>query len=565
MLKMIYTLPDYLEDKNIYVWNVKRNSMVVFAMLAFRGIRITGFVTANKKYVGETFFNRPVCYAGDIEKDKSAILVIANGCLREEISPKLHVFYCDELWRMNADLKRNPVVIYGAGGEAANLYACLRNNHILVKAFCVTDKKTDTYMNVPLISLDELSADKEYAVIISPKSEAYRREIQYSLEQKGIENIYIDEFMAEDDLAYGTFVQSIDKAIQEKRKIYIYTKEVDENAKLITKTLKLYQVEVEGYLYRDPCADDRIKDVWELAYLDSASVFVIVSETDRFQLQDACELLEEIGLSLGKFNYTGIRLASYEYKNRPLQVTDSLLGYSECGKKVGFHVYGKESSNDIKIVILGGSTSNDGIFRGTCWPRMLYQQMQDHGYSVSIYNGAHCGNKVIEELLRLLRDGYVLKPDFVISMSGVNDSGGSPVKNRFYLEHMRIREEQNLGREYFRGLEVQEQSFEFWMRMERVMKAVSEIYGAKFLCYLQPMKFGKTDMSLFEESVFTDEKRDVHSFREMSSQNEFYRNLIHIFDNEDDMFIDACHYTEKAKRVLADIVYRDLVEEIERK
>lgn len=47
-----------------------------------------------------------------------------------------------------------------------------------------------------------------------------------------------------------------------------------------------------------------------------------------------------------------------------------------------------------------------------------------------------------------------------------------------------------------------------------MIKAVTEAYGAEYLCYLQPMKFGKTDMSLIEECVYHDEKRDGYSFRE---------------------------------------------------
>ena len=91
------------------------------------------------------------------------------------------------------------------------------------------------------------------------------------------------------------------------------------------------------------------------------------------------------------------------------------------------------------------------------------------------------------------------------------------------------------------------------------MKAVAETYGAEFLCYLQPMKFGKPDMSLLEECIHHDEKRDGYTFRERSSRNDFYKNLMELFDHKDGMFIDACHYSEEGKAVLADIVYEDIV------
>ena len=562
MLKMIYTVPAYLRDKRIYVWDVKRNSMVVFAMLAFGGVDIAGFAVRDRKYIGECLFNRPVCDIEEIEKDDGAVLVAANVCVRTEISKRLEVFYYDELLRINSDLKKERVIIYGTGGGATKIYKELKENGIPIEAFCVTKKRGDTHMNRPVLAVDELPADDGHAVVISAEIDTYKREMQYNLEKKGIKKIYIKEYMPRDDLAYSAFVQSIYKAVLEKRKIYIYTETVDENAKLIVETLKLYQVDVEGYLYQGQSTDERIMDVWELAYADIDTVFVIISETDKYRLQDACELLEEIGFSLGHFDYAGVRVPSYEYKNKRRAIADSLLGYSEYGEKTGFRVYGKENPNDIKIVVLGGSTSNDGTFRGTCWPKLLYQRLIGSGINVSVYNGAHCGNRVVEELLRLLRDVYVLKPDYVISMSGVNDSGNFPVENRFYMEHMRTKEEQDFGTEYFRGLQIEESNFEYWLRMEKVMKAASETYGAKFLCYLQPMKFGKPDMSLLEECIHHDEKRDGYTFRERSSQNDFYNNLMELFDHKDDMFIDACHYSEEGKAVLADIVYEDIIGKI---
>lgn len=559
MLKMIYTVPKYLRDKKIFIWDVKRNSMVIFAMLAFRGVDIAGFVVRDSKYIGESLFNRPVCDIEEIEKDDNAILVAANECVWAEISKRLEVFYYDELLKINSDLKRERVIIYGIGAGAAKIYKILKENRISVEAFCVTDKRVDTHMNRPVLSVAELPIDNEHAVVISAEIDTYQREMQHNLEKKGIQKIYVKEYMAKDDLAYSAFMQSIYKATLEKRKIYIYTEAIDENAKLLTETLKMYQVDVEGYLYQGQSIDERIKDVWELAYADIDTVFVIISETNKYKLQDACELLEEIGFSLGDFNYAGVRVPSYEYKNKRGAIADSLLGYSEYGEKTGFRVYGKENPGDIKIVVLGGSTSNDGTFRGTCWPKLLYKKMIASGMDVSVYNGAHCGNRVVEELLRLLRDVYVLKPDYVISMSGVNDSSNFPVENRFYMEHMRAKEEQDFGTEYFRGLQLEESNFEFWLRMQKVMKAVTEAYGAKFMCYLQPMKFGKPDMSLFEECIHHDEKRDGYSFRERSSQNDFYKNLMELFDEKDGMFIDACHYSEKGKMILADIVYEDVV------
>ena len=74
------------------------------------------------------------------------------------------------------------------------------------------------------------------------------------------------------------------------------------------------------------------------------------------------------------------------------------------------------------------------------------------------------------------------------------------------------------------------------------------------------MKFGKANMSLLEASIHDDEKREARSFREKSTDTDFYMNLIDLFDENEGMYIDACHYAQKAKKVLADIVFQDIVQ-----
>lgn len=562
MLKMLYTIPQYYRDKKIFIWDVKRNSMVIFAMLAFRGIRVAGFVTKDQRYVGESFFNRPVCGIEQLENDNDIMLVAADEYLRDELPKQWNVFYCNELLRIDSELENKHVIIYGAGGGAKDLYGLLSENHIHVQAFCQTNRNKSTYMGLPVLSLDEVPVDERYAVIVSAKNEIYKSEMQYNLEQKGISSIYIEEFIPKDEIFQGTFIQSLYKAIKDRRRIFVYTKLLDENTKLIIAMLKLYQIEVEGCLYKEECTDPRIKSVWEIAYMDLSNIFIIVNETDPFQFQDACELLESIGFSMGHFDYTGNKIIAYEYKKRNRSVYDSLLGYSDYGSMPGFHIYGNQTKSDIRILILGNSTSHDGALRETCWPKMLYQKFAEDNIQVCIFNGAHPGHDIVQELLRLLRDGWALKPNYIVSMSGARNTIGtySEIKNKFFLEHLIRQEKDNLEIEYCHGIENEEDNFDFWLRMERIMKAIAEVYGAAFFCYLQPMKFGKENASLFEECVHNDRKRAADCFRRKSSDNDFYKNLVDIFDYEDGMFVDACHYTKQANAILADIVFKDIKE-----
>lgn len=561
MLKMIDTVADCYKNKRIFVWEVKRNSMAVFASLAFRGISIEGFISREERYIGETLFNRPIYRIEDFRNNNDVVIVATGASVKGNLPDGIKVYCCSEIMEIDPELRKKRIIVYGIGESAKKLFHRLEENGIMIDSFCVTDKSASEYMNLPVLSLNEIPSDERYVVIIATMYETYRREMQYNLEQKKVQTIYVDEFIPPvDNIQMSTFIQSLCKAIKEEKKIYIYTKEIDENAKFIVQVLKLYQVKVEGYLYSGEYLDEAVKDIYDM-YENISDIFIIINEADKYRLQDACELLEELGFSLGAFNYIGLRNPAYNYKTPPRSIGDSLLGYSECGEKVGFHIYGQENPEDIRIVITGGSTSNDGTFRGVCWPKMLYWKLRDNGYHVTVYNGARCGHRVVQEFLQFIRDGWYFKPHFVVSMSGVNDSGDDypETKNKFYLSHL-LDKEKRLGLDkYTHGIEVQEDCFDFWLRIQRLMRAVSEENGAKFLCFLQPMKFGKEGMSLFEKCLHDDEKREADKFREKASSNDFYKNLIDIFDDGDGMYIDACHYTERAKEILADIVFDEMI------
>lgn len=52
----------------------------------------------------------------------------------------------------------------------------------------------------------------------------------------------------------------------------------------------------------------------------------------------------------------------------------------------------------------------------------FFHKIERSGIEVVLYNGAACGYDIVQELLRLMRDGNIIKPDYVISMSGVNNT-----------------------------------------------------------------------------------------------------------------------------------------------
>ena len=69
------------------------------------------------------------------------------------------------------------------------------------------------------------------------------------------------------------------------------------------------------------------------------------------------------------------------------------------------------------------------------------------------------------------------------------------------------------------------------------------------------MNVGKVNMSLFETMIFEEEreKKNAESFHVKSEQDDFYMNLMTIFeDTEENMYTDGCHYSELANRIIAE-------------
>ena len=99
----------------------------------------------------------------------------------------------------------------------------------------------------------------------------------------------------------------------------------------------------------------------------------------------------------------------------------------------GFVVYGdRTDSSAIRIFALGGSTTDPIFSLGgpstgpgyeECWPKILQDLLNDVGIPAVVFNGGVAGYSSNQELLKLVRDVLPLKPDIVLSLSGINDLG----------------------------------------------------------------------------------------------------------------------------------------------
>ena len=150
-----------------------------------------------------------------------------------------------------------------------------------------------------------------------------------------------------------------------------------------------------------------------------------------------------------------------------------------------------------------------------------------------------------------------MRPQIVISMSGVNNTLHKDSENQFNSRTI-ISWVQSLthGREYCSGLYSEESLYDFWNRNVEILKLVAGFYGAELFAFLQPMNIAMKHMTLWEKSVYEMEHhaRGAEEFAEAADDDNGYINLMSLFEHQNEMYMDMCHYTDKAHEIIADRV-----------
>lgn len=573
MLKILYSLAEKYEGKKIFIYGIGFHAMSAFAELSYCGINIAGFINTNKAYeqhVGEYIMNRRIVRKEELLSNDS-IVVVPREISKIAIQTVFYgicVLKIDELLAPDYRLRNKRVIIYGIGKRGNEIYDLLESNGISPAAACVSEKKQDFWKGLPVYSIDELEVVPNTVFVLATKISKYRDEMLGKLEDYEVEK-YIDLFLTYNDMISGDMYQIVDKVSGEGKNVFLYGND-DELFRFIKKILNRYGININGRIYENVDPDKGIESIYELIYKELDNIAVIVVEWDREKSKIVCDKLNEIGFCIQKHNYTSIYPKALRYKRGFQVMTDCLLGHSPYADErfPGYVVYGDAKKDDLKIIILGGSTSTDGFYSSIGWPYFFWKKFQQQE-DVTVYNGAMMGHDIVQELLKLLRDIAYIRPDVVISMGGINNVNVKKnTDNQFcvkdtidWITAMAPRER------YISGVKSDECTYEFWHRNLKVMKAVVESHGAKFFGFLQPMNVAKENPSLFDIITTGEDNEDFWVFRERSGKESapVYRNLIELFDQETEMYIDYAHYSEKANEILADIVYKTVITNMKEK
>lgn len=566
MKKNLYVVSDEYQKKDIYVYGVSRDSVDVFAYITLHNGEVTGFVDDSGSVIGDSFMNRAIISEQEFEDIETSVLVLPGFVTKDSVRTCKEKLYWWEILEVNLNIDEKNIYVYGLGKVGKEICKKLDEENIKIKGVCISDRgEYERWDGRAIVDLEEIEQGEDCAIILATERNDFRSQMLEKVEGYQAE-LYLPDIISRNYVDNSTFFQCTAKAVREHKKIYVYGNKNDWTDLILT-IFSRYGVKVEGVIYKEENQVLGIKTVYDLIYEKLEDIMVAIASDSGDEVSQAGDILESIGFTMGRLSYASIDIphtSPYVFAYpRSYYEQDSL--FCQCahrkGKYPGIVVLGDDRVDDIKIFVVGGSTSTVGLYKQITWVEYLYNKMKNKGYSLTVYDAASAGYNVTDELLRVIRDACHLKPDYVIAFSGVNNLYDNMPSNRFLLYPKQSRTNKNMPN----GVETSEDAYDFWHRMIRLEQLVSEFMGAKYLAFLQPMNLPKRNKNVFERSFFEVLRcsENARLFKERADQtNKEYINLISLFEDKEEMYIDECHYSNAANEIIADIVMDELIKHI---
>lgn len=151
----------------------------------------------------------------------------------------------------------------------------------------------------------------------------------------------------------------------------------------LIKMLTFVDVMIDGCISETPCSDE--KSVYDLLFENKNEVIVLVYKDDFLS---ARKMLEGMGFQLG-VNFKNVDRYSCETWAMPI-VYDPMLGYNignhDTGAE-GFGSYGDLNGQGVRILTLGGSTTDAFLFPFRSWGEFLHDTLTQRGISNVVCEG----------------------------------------------------------------------------------------------------------------------------------------------------------------------------------
>lgn len=592
---------DQLRNKKIVCFGCDSKAIEFISRLIRQNIRVDYFsFWGEENYSSCNLLNRQILYVKQIkELDNFAIVTEMDNVSKAR--KVLEQYSLDktlvEIERIQSELlEGSNNIVYGTGNTADWLYEKV-NRYFDIMAFCDSNRdKSGTYFHQkPVIHCSELH-DLSYNTNVIIAS-IYVDEIKSVLLELGIDenNIYLE---LQNNIvpicmdSTHTIVYNLDDFIQLFRvctgkEIVLYGRK--NLVQTASEIFGYFGVEIKYSI--ESC--NEYATIYSLLYHDMINTLCII--VDKFS-EGVYEIVENMGLKYkvkwlsecGQFAYTSLM--------NKYCVLDPNLGYTYmCSneKNTGFKKYeflGGINKEPIVIMILGGSTSTSdyGVIERP-WCECLSEVLAINNISHILYSGGIYGYTASQELIKLVRDGIWIKPNLVISYSGVNNmiysSEDTPFVNNYQRTIFDSLKNQVVGpygktmKKVNYGEKLVSDQFEYWFTQETIMHNICCGFGIEFKGCLQPCLFSKIGIDFMDINTAvklgftwnnTNKQFDIIEGKKIEdyliavNQNatlfrsagkeidvSWFCDFSDLFDYQGDIYIDCCHVSEKGNQMIA--------------
>lgn len=564
------------QDKveNVAIWGWSPEGADLLTLAINERIHIKYFVDYNHTvYKNKTIFDKCVIDREELLSCEDIFVIMGRKSFEEEqvwIENNLQGRYLVvDIGEPAAEFYniRGEIYIYGAGIAGGRTLEILKEHGIEIGGFIDSneEKVGITWFGYPIYSRKVLQ--EEDRIIISALHWA---EIYDSLKNElNPEHIYVDY--------RNSRVSDHTIRYEEKNSIWIryqnYPLEMLKNIRNVYITLLSDFIGKEICIYGNneiACQITEIlaclglsvsivtDNIADLVCYDSGNKMILLTKVDdKASASNSCVILD-CGAEFKEWDITNFSqwraVTDIRFANRKM-LRDRLVAYvidNEGHQYKGFYTHGTESESKKRIVVLGGSTTEAELYGKSIisWPEYLIQKRED----IVIYNGAAAGFISAEECLKMLRDVAHIKPDLIISYSGINDC--------YQIQNKKTPFKRDENFNVFYGLESNMSLSEHWILMERYMQAMSLVMGSSFIAILQAGIWGReeSDRTAHEELVY-DLYEDTKSYnsvfvknvQEVMDEYKWIYDLSKPFDGvKCTVFRDGCHLTNEGNQILAD-------------
>lgn len=488
-----------------------------------------------------------------------------------------NVFVSEE--KVNSDiLNKKNVYILSTDVDSKNIFFLLLQYCVRVSGFVVREKgRINSLYSLPILTYDGVR--EEEAVYVTEKGKC--NEYCDVIDENRIYCVELDKFVRNEFRFDENGIKKCNAAlmiimilsrVQKKRAVFLIK---SQDYYFWTNLLSVLGREVKNPMMIS--VDQDIDQIFDLMYSDIEDQIIFIA---LFEHDSISKMLVELGLKQTQhFVHIGNSFSgnvTKDYFGFDWFLGNTFIGKEKKGKEeqtcYGFYTHGNLENCQKRIVLLGNSATDPFFYPQKSWPEMFWEECNRQQVNVVIYNGAVTDYSSSNEVIKLFRDVLLLKPDIVVSYSGIIDFREYvPEYPYINLNLMRTSHkwESENKKEVIFGIRDYRPAYERWLNNEKIMKQICEINGITFFGVLQPW-IGSDDgdgseklqiwSDYYWQVAFPQFAQYIENAKEFKKriqadikENEWLYDFTNIFSEIDDadIYYDSIHVNEAGNLMVA--------------